>query len=222
VKLRRIWALAAVFALAAPAALAQSVANGEALYRSICISCHSLPPVGGARLGANNPTLIRQAINGLVPDMKLVVGPLNFSDAQLADIAAYLATVVNDGSSTPTAPVPASDYSDLWWNPDESGWGFNITQHATNVIFGVMYTYGPDRKPLWFVLPSGTWIAANMYSGPWYQVSGPSQVGAFDPSATVATQVGTATITFSDASHATLAFTVNGTLVSKTMTRQSF
>jgi cytochrome c553 len=221
VKSRRIWALAAGLGLAAPAALAQNVANGEALYRSICISCHSLPPVGGARLGASNPTLIRQAINGLVPDMKLVVGPLNFSDAQLADIAAYLATVVS-GPSQPPAPVPAQDYSDLWWNPDESGWGFNITQHATNVIFGVMYTYGEDRRPLWFVLPSGTWIAANIYSGPWYQVSGPSQAGPFDPSAIVATQVGTATITFTDASHATLAFTVNGTLVSKTMTRQSF
>src|SRR5690348_17715036 len=50
------------------------------LYKSICISCHALPPVGGAILGANNPSLIRQAIDGLVPDMKLVVGPLNFSD----------------------------------------------------------------------------------------------------------------------------------------------
>jgi len=38
-------------------------------------------------------------------------------------------------------PVPAFDYTDLWWNAGESGWGLNLMQHASNVIFGVMYTY---------------------------------------------------------------------------------
>jgi cytochrome c553 len=204
---------------AAPAAVAQSVTNGEALYKSICISCHSLPPVGGAILGANNPGLIRQAINGLVPDMKLVVGPLNFSDAQLADIAAYIATVV---SGSPPAANDI-DYSDLWWNPNENGWGFNIVQHgAGGNIFSVMYTYDTDGRPLWFVLPGGSWSSSTLFTGAWYRVVGPAFTSPFDASQVNATQVGTATVTFIDASHASLSFTVNGTTVVKPITRQPF
>ena len=26
--------------------------------------------------------------------------------------------------------VPAANYSDIWWNPDESGWGVTFTQQA--------------------------------------------------------------------------------------------
>lgn len=211
--------LVTLLTLAAPAAVAQNVANGEVLFKSICISCHGLPPVGGAILGANNPSLIRQAINGLVPDMKLVVGPLGFTDAQLADIAAYIATVVG-GSQPPV--TTATDYSDLWWNANESGWGFNIVQHASGNIFGVMYTYGADGKPLWFVLPGGTWSSTTVFTGAWYQVVGPAYTSPFDPSAVNATQVGTATISFIDPSHASLSFTVNGTTVVKPITRQPF
>ena len=205
---------------AAPPALAQSVSNGELLYKSICISCHALPPVGGAILGANNPSLIRQAIDGLVPDMKLVVGPLNFSDAQLADIAAYIATVIGGGAPPVTADV---DYSDLWWNANENGWGFNIVQHgAGGNIFGVMYTYDADGRPLWFVMPGGTWASSTVFSGGWYRLAGPVFTSPFDASAVSPTQVGTATITFIDASHASLSFTVDGTAVVKPITRQPF
>jgi len=27
--------------------------------------------------------------------------------------------------------VPAANYSDMWWNPGESGWGISITQHPS-------------------------------------------------------------------------------------------
>ena len=220
--LRRCVALAAL--LAAPgAAFAQNVANGEVLYRSICIVCHSLPPVGGAVLGANNPTLIRQAINGLVPVMQAAVGPFNFTDAQLADIAAYIQSVLHPAPPPPPpAPVPAFDYSDLWWNPGESGWGLNIVQHPSGIVFAVMYTYGTDRRPFWFVMPAGGWTASNVYSGPWYQVTGPAFDAPFDPGAVRPSQAGTATLTFSDADHGILQFSVDGTSVVKSITRQAF
>ena len=28
------------------------------------------------------------------------------------------------------APARATDLSDLWWNPNESGWGVNVAQQA--------------------------------------------------------------------------------------------
>ena len=225
----------AVTALAAPGAFAQNAANGETLYRSVCILCHSLPPVGGAVLGANNPGLIRQAINGLVPAMQAVVGPFNFSDAQLADIAAYIAQVTSPppGPPPPSAPpppppeadpVPLHDFSDLWWNPNESGWGINLIQHPSHNIFGVMYTYDSTRRPLWFVLPGGHWATSSTFTGAWYQVAGPSYaVPVFDSTAVHLSQVGSITLTFSDDGNGgRLSFIVNGVQVIKDITRQPY
>lgn len=222
---RWMWGLAAALALASAPARAQNVSNGESLYHAICQSCHLLPPIGGAVLAANNPSLIRQAINGLVPTMQLAVGPLGLTDAQLADIAAYIGVLEHGPAPPPPPPPPPAapiDYSDLWWNPDEQGWGLNLVEHASTNMFGVMYTYGPDGKPLWFVLPGGTWVSSNVFGGNWFQVEGPPYSGAFDPAAVHAVQVGTATLTFSDASHGTLAFSVNGTTVVKPIVRQPF
>jgi hypothetical protein len=98
----------------------------------------------------------------------------------------------------------------------------NLVEHASTNMFGVMYTYGPDGKPLWFVLPGGTWVASNVFGGNWFQVTGSSYASGFDPAAVHAVQVGTATITFSDPSHGTLAFSVNGTTTVKPIVRQPF
>ncbi len=43
---------------------------------------------------------------------------------------------------------PAHDYTDLWWNPGESGWGISIRQKppaggAVDALFAVWYTYDP-------------------------------------------------------------------------------
>jgi hypothetical protein len=220
----RAWLLAllACAGFAAPAALAQNATHGLQLLQSICAQCHGFPPSGGPELAANNPNLIRAAINGLVPQMAAAVGPLGLTDS--ADIALEIAVLQGQAPPPPPPPpAPTLDYTDLWFNEAESGWGFNISQHSSNIIFGVMYTYGPDRKPLWYVMPQGTWSTNTTYTGPWFVVSGPSGAGAtFDSTKVVATQVGTATLTFTDASHGTLQFSVNGTTVTKAMTRQSF
>ena len=119
--------------------------------------------------------------------------------------------------------MPQFDYSDLWWNADESGWGINIVQHPSNNIFAVMYTYDASRKPIWLVLPGGTWTASNNFVGAWYEAVGPTYaLPAFDPNAVHLTQVGAVTLTFSDADHGTLAFTVNGVQVIKNITRQPY
>ncbi len=120
------------------------------------------------------------------------------------------------------SPAPSTDYTDLWWNPDESGWGLNVTQHATRMIFAVWYTYGDDRKPAWFVLPSGNWTSSNTYTGLLYSVSGPPFNGAFDPTLVHSTAVGTGTLTFTDADHGTWSYTVNGVSGTKAITRQPY
>ena len=41
----------------------------------------------------------------------------------------------------------AENYSDMWFNPSESGWGVTIADHETD-LFAVFYTYDTDGR-LW-------------------------------------------------------------------------
>ncbi len=120
------------------------------------------------------------------------------------------------------ANAPAFDYTDLWWNPNESGWGLSIAQHASHAIFAAWFTYAADGNPTWYTLPSGTWTSPTTYTGTIYTASGPAADGPFDSSQVVVTAVGTATLTFSDANNGTLSYTVNGVSGSKPITRQPF
>ena len=120
------------------------------------------------------------------------------------------------------APGGSTDYTDLWWNPSESGWGLNLIQHPSRIIFGVWYTYAADGKRTWFVMPGGTWTSSNTYSGPLYATAGPSMAHSFDATKVRISPVGSATLTFSDASNGTFAFTVNGVSGTKHITRQPF
>lgn len=207
--------VAAAAWIAAPA-FAANVANGGTLYRGYCIGCHDDPPVGGPESAANQPSVIKNAIN-TVAAMQFMRGI--FSDSDLADIAAYIAQELG-GGTTSGPPVPAFDYSDLWWNPRESGWGFNVIQHASNVIFAVMYTYQSPNRPMWYVLPGGSWTSTTTYTGTLYRVTGSPANATFRAGDVVS--VGTATLLFSDSSHATLTYSVDGVQVSKAIERQPF
>jgi len=120
------------------------------------------------------------------------------------------------------AAAPAFDYTDLWWNPNESGWGLSITQHASHQIFAAWFTYGPDGKATWYTMPGGTWTSPTTFTGNLFTASGPAANGPFDPSQVVTVPAGTATLSFSDASNGTLAYTVNGVSDRKNITRQPF
>jgi cytochrome c553 len=216
--------------LATPSAFAADPSRGQTLYQSYCQVCHGFPPSGGPEIAPNNPALIQSAINALVPQMAV----LQFlMPDQVADIAAYIGSLRAAPAPPPPAPppvappasmpVPTVDYTDLWYGGEsESGWGFNIMQHSSNVIFGVMYTYDASGRPLWFVLPDGTWETSTRCTGKWYRVTGPAFNGAFDPARVQVTEVGSATLEFSDASHGTLSYTVNGVTVSRRISRQPF
>ena len=209
--------LAAGFS-AAPTASAQSASNGQQLYESYCIACHGSPPVGGPERAAGNPTLIRNAINGGVPAMTFLRSVV--TDADINDIAAYLLQLSNPN---PPPAVPAFDFTDLWWNPAESGWGLNLIQHASHVVFGVMYTYEAPNRATWFVIPGGTWSSPLVYAGAIYRVAGPAVNNpTFNPSLVRVTPVGLATLTFTDRNNGTLVMTIDGVRVTKTITRQPF
>jgi hypothetical protein len=116
------------------------------------------------------------------------------------------------------------NYSGLWWAApagSESGWGINFAHQGT-IIFATWFTYDLTGKAWWLSL-TGTETSPGTFSGALYQTAGPAfDAVPFDPAAVTATQVGTATLTFSGGNDGTFAYTVNGTSQSKAITRQVF
>ncbi len=93
----------------------------------------------------------------------------------------------------------AQNYSDIWWNPNESGWGVTIADHQTQ-MFAVWYSYDTDGTPMWFTVQGGTFNSARtFFTGDLYRTTGPSFTGTFDPNAVTVTKVGTASFDFAPA-----------------------
>jgi len=49
---------------------------------------------------------------------------------------------------TAASRATATNFSDLWWNPIESGWGLTLL-HQGSQIFLAWYTYANDQQPQW-------------------------------------------------------------------------
>jgi hypothetical protein len=116
--------------------------------------------------------------------------------------------------------VDATNYTNLWWNPAEPGWGLNVN-HQGNILFTTLFTYDSDGTPMWLVMSNGARQADGSFSGPLYRARGPA-FNAVPWGAVSLTQVGTMTLQFTDGKHGTLTYTVNGVVVSKSITVQVF
>jgi hypothetical protein len=119
--------------------------------------------------------------------------------------------------------VPATNYSDLWWNANESGWGLNIVQHTCNLVFAAWYVYASNGTPLWYTFTNGTWTSPTSYSGQVFATTGPPASSAtFNGASVKVRQAGLATLTFSDSSNGIFSYTVDGVTGQKAITRQPF
>ena len=119
-----------------------------------------------------------------------------------------------------TASAAAANYTALWWNPAESGWGINLS-HQGDILFGTLFTYAPDGRDMWVVAPELRLQADGSFSGSVFRTRGP----AFDAqpwSAISFDAVGTMGVRFNAAGTATLQYTINNTAVSKVIERQVF
>lgn len=119
-----------------------------------------------------------------------------------------------------------TDMSDLWFNPNESGWGVNVV-HQGDTVFATFFVYGADSRTRWYVAPALTYSpgsgGAYVFSGALFETQGPYLGAAtFNPAAVTNRQVGTATLTFALIYEGTLNYTVDGVAVAKTIQRQTF
>ena len=120
--------------------------------------------------------------------------------------------------------------ADMWWGgASQNGWGISMNQRNSE-LFSAWFTYGLDRRPIWFILSGNSWNG-NVADVGILRVTGNPWLGVpFVPKNDPATVMGTARFTFADPASGTFdyAFTapagpttapVTG---SKPVQRQSF
>ena len=91
----------------------------------------------------------------------------------------------------------SNDQSDLWWNPDENGWGIQFVQRGAT-IFATMFVYDSARNPTWYVATMNGSAAGGVltFTGDLYATVGPwFGTVPYDPASFGATKVGTMTWT---------------------------
>lgn len=116
--------------------------------------------------------------------------------------------------------APSVDFTDLWWNAAESGWGVALTQDA-GMIFATWFAYDTGGNPVWYVASSCP-LVANACAGDLYRVAGGSALTSPWTSSPAAVKAGTVSFTFSDDSTGVMAWTLDGVAGTRAIVRQAF
>lgn len=154
------------------------------------------------------------------------VGNLNFGLTELLQPGVHYLQVASwdpaQGSSygvTLETYDVGQNYTDIWWNAAESGWGVNVN-HQGNTLFATLFTYDTDGTPMWLVMSGGVKQGDSSYLGELFRTTGPAFNAPWAPSGV--TPVGTMRFRFLNSFEGTLTYTVNGVTVAKDITRQTF
>jgi hypothetical protein len=138
--------------------------------------------------------------------------------------AATLSSTVAAGATIPVNI--GSQYSDLWWNPQESGWGMNIVQQG-ETAFVTLFVYGPDDRPTWYVASDARVFAVDAsgnpaFRGTLYKTTGPWMGGPFDSAKVRLQPVGQLVIEPRVDGRLNLTYSAEGISVSKDVVRSTF
>ncbi len=120
----------------------------------------------------------------------------------------------------------ANTYTDLWWNPNEAGWGANIVQQGESA-FVTLFVYGADGKATWLVAPAMRTFALDnaglpVMRGELYRTQGPWQGGPFNPGSVVQQRVGTLVLEPQPGGSLRAYYDVDGVDIEKGLVRYSF
>jgi hypothetical protein len=121
-------------------------------------------------------------------------------------------------------PARATDYTDIWYRPAESGWGVNVVQ-SDSFMFVTFFVYGPDKKPIWYTA-NLTQDASKNFNGPLYATTGSYYGSAWVTGDLTQTAVGSASFQPTSPYTANLIYTVTtpaalSATVTKAIQRQS-
>jgi hypothetical protein len=114
----------------------------------------------------------------------------------------------------------AVNYQDLWWNPEEPGWGLAIA-HQDDILFATLFTYDEAGAPTWYVASRVERHRDGRFAGTLYRTAGAPGMPSTWRAAT-ATAVGEVELAFADGETGTAAFTLGGAKVTRRIVRQVF
>lgn len=127
----------------------------------------------------------------------------------------------------PPPPLPLNDYSGVWWNEDESGWGLSLHHSPLHTVFGALFVFDAGQQPHWYTLGNGQWESSTRWTGEIVHSTGPDwSAASFSAAAVQHSVTGSATLDFSMVPGredlAELSYTIDGTTVTKTISRARF
>ena len=126
-------------------------------------------------------------------------------------------------SFTTGSRVTATNYTDVWWNSTESGWGLSMI-HQGDLIFIAWYTYAADGKPMW-VTGLASRQANGTYTG---ALNRPTSGTPFNqitntPATTIPLpQVGNFALSFSNGENVSFSYTLDNIPQTRALSRYVF
>ena len=119
----------------------------------------------------------------------------------------------------------ATNYSDIWWNPAESGWGINIF-HQDQIIFSNWFTYNSTGRDQWYVVPLAARQTDGSFKGDIYEVADGTPYnlvnGAPAFAAGVPKAIGQMVYRFTNGERANITYTIGTVTQTKAIERQAF
>lgn len=118
------------------------------------------------------------------------------------------------------ARADALEYTDVYYNPAESGWGVFLVQ-SDITQFLALFIYGTDNKPTWYTATL-TQDAAGNYNGSLIATTGTYFGSAWNPAQLTVASVGTVSFVPVDLYSATITYALTGgPSVTKAVQRQT-
>ena len=183
---------------------AQDGVFGGALYRMSASGATAVGRMQVALANANEATL-EYSVDG-----KTTVAPIS----RQAFNGFPAVCTSSDGSR-----AKATTYQDLWWNPQQPGWGLGLAQQG-EVMFATYFTYDAQGRATWLVASNVTRQSDGGFAGELYRTS--AAVADAGVKSVKASAAGAIHLSFADGEHGVATFTIDGRTSTQKITRQVF
>ncbi len=156
--------------------------------------------------------------------MKATTSLRRFSKIVFVSTALFVCTSI--GQNAAAQGTTGTMFSDLWWNPSESGWGVTV-EHSESFMFLTFFVQKSDGSPYWVTASLNRTTPGNgitfpiSYSGNVFETHGTYFGSPWNPANVANRMVGAATFTATSIGGVTLMYSVDGVPVTKSLVRQT-
>ena len=121
----------------------------------------------------------------------------------------------------PAPPRPLTQYTGLWYDAYDPGWGVGVYQSPVHAMFVTFFTYDAAGSPEWYTVQGGRWTSSTAWTGTVYRTAMTAPGTA--PAVRAA---GSATLDFAlgpgNSGEAAFAYTIDGRSARRLVRRMPF